>query len=63
VCDGQRHPGIWNGLQNQLYLGREDFMARMQARLPAIESLDEIPGAAHPGRKALQAPAEAYGDK
>jgi hypothetical protein len=58
----QRHPSIWKGLRNRIYLGGEDFVARMQARLRATESLDEIPKVQrHPVPQSLQAFAEAYG--
>jgi hypothetical protein len=60
----QRHPSIWKGLRNRIYLGGEDFVARMQARLRATESLDEIPKVQrHPVPQSLQAFAEAYGDR
>jgi REP element-mobilizing transposase RayT len=64
VHDGQRQPSIWNGLRNQIYLGGEDFVARLQAHLPAPERLDEIPKVQRrPVPPSLQVFAEAYGDK
>jgi putative transposase len=64
VHDGQRQPSIWRGLQNQMYLGGEDFIAHMQTRLQATESLDEIPKVQRqPVPQSLHAYAEAYDDK
>ncbi len=40
---GQRHPSIWRSLRNQMDLGGEDVVARMQARLRAPEHLDAMP--------------------
>jgi REP-associated tyrosine transposase len=64
VHDRRRHPSIWRGLRNQIYLGSEDFVAHMQARLRAAERLDEIPKVQrHPVPQSLQAFAGAHGDE
>jgi putative transposase len=64
VHDGVRHPSIWIGLRHQIYLGGEDFVARMQARLQPSERLDEIPKVQRrPVPQSLQAFSEAYSDK
>jgi REP element-mobilizing transposase RayT len=64
VHDGQRHPSIWNSLRNQIYLGSEDFVAHMQARLRDTETLDEIPKVQrHPVPQSLQAFAEAHSNR
>lgn len=43
VGDGQTQPSIWHGLRNQIYLGDEQFVARMQSQIKDEKSLDEIP--------------------
>jgi len=34
---------VWSGLCNQIFLGSETFVARMQAGISPEQSLDEIP--------------------
>jgi putative transposase len=43
VQDGQTQPSIWRGLRNQIYLGDEQFVARMQSQINDEKPLDEIP--------------------
>src|SRR5688572_21961732 len=43
VRDGQTQPSIWDGLRNQIYLGDEQFVARMQSQINDEKPLDEIP--------------------
>jgi putative transposase len=43
VRDGQTQPSIWHGLRNQIYLGNEQFVARMQSQIKDEKPLDEIP--------------------
>jgi putative transposase len=43
VRDGQTQPSIWHGLRNQIYLGDEQFVARMQSQIEEEKPLDEIP--------------------
>ena len=43
VRAGQGLPSIWERLQNQIYLGSEVFVSRMQQNVMADEALKEIP--------------------
>lgn len=43
VRDGQTQPSIWHELRNQIYLGDEQFVARMQSQIQDEKPLDEIP--------------------
>lgn len=36
-------PSIWGHLRNQIYLGDEGFVARMQALNPENQQIDEVP--------------------
>ena len=45
VRDGQTKPSIWHELRNQIYLGDEQFVARMQSQIQDEKPLDEIPKA------------------
>jgi putative transposase len=36
-------PSVWEGLRGQLYLGSDEFMAQMQARVQAAGALVEVP--------------------
>lgn len=38
-------PSVWDGLQGQIFLGGEEFVARMQSKLAPELSLEEIPRA------------------
>lgn len=43
VAEGKDQPGIWEQLKNQIYLGTDAFVEKMQAKKPAKEDLSEIP--------------------
>ena len=43
VHDEDRQPSVWAGLQSQMYLGDDHFVARMQSHITAGSTLDEIP--------------------
>jgi REP-associated tyrosine transposase len=43
VMEGQMAPGLWENLRNQVYLGDEQFVTRMQATVNDDKLLTEIP--------------------
>jgi REP element-mobilizing transposase RayT len=43
IAEGKDQPAIWEQLKNQIYLGSDAFIAKMQAKKPAKEDLSEIP--------------------
>ena len=43
VRNGVGLPSIWGDLRNQIYLGDDAFVARMQALIPANQPLAEVP--------------------
>ncbi|MCP4233866.1 MAG: helix-turn-helix domain-containing protein, partial [Aestuariibacter sp.] len=43
VSQGKNQPKIWQSLKNQIYLGSEQFIKDMQARLDPNQSLADIP--------------------
>ena len=43
VRTGVGLPSVWDGLRNQIFLGSEAFIARMQAGVSSEQPLDEIP--------------------
>jgi putative transposase len=43
VRDGQTQPSIWHELRNQIYLGDEQFVARMQSQIQDEKPQDDIP--------------------
>jgi len=43
VRDGVGLPSLWADLRNQIFLGSEEFVARMHAAVSPEQSLDEIP--------------------
>lgn len=43
VAEGKNQPAIWEQLKNQIYLGTDAFIAKMQAKMPDKEDLSEIP--------------------
>ena len=43
VRAGAGLPSVWSGLCNQIFLGSEAFVARMQAGISPKQSLNEIP--------------------
>jgi len=57
VAEGKNQPAIWEQLKNQIYLGTDAFVAKMQAKQPAKEDLSEIPLGQ---RRAMAKPLEHY---
>lgn len=43
VADGKGQPSPWKGLKNQVYLGNEQFVKKMQGKLNVKQDLSEIP--------------------
>ena len=43
VAEGKNQPSPWQGLRNQVYLGDERFVERMQRRIDEQKVLSEIP--------------------
>lgn len=43
VLDGMKRSGIWGALQQQIYLGDQQFVAQMQSWLTADDTLEEVP--------------------
>ena len=50
-------PSLWGELKNQIYLGNEPFVARMQKQVAAMDTLGEVPRAQ---RRALAKPLSDY---
>ena len=38
-------PTLWENLQNQIYLGSEQFVQRMQKEIESLQALQEVPRA------------------
>ncbi|MDD5058142.1 MAG: transposase [Sideroxydans sp.] len=57
VAEGKNQPAIWEQLKNQIYLGTDAFIAKMQAKKPDKEDLSEIPLGQ---RRAMAKPLEHY---
>lgn len=57
VHEGARLPSVWAQLQGQIFLGSEDFVRKMQARIEQSPTLDEIPRAQ---RRAMTQPLEEF---
>ena len=56
-------PSIWEDLKQQIYLGDNHFVRRMQQRIPRDAKLDEIPKAQKRGKaKSLSDYAKRYKD-
>jgi REP element-mobilizing transposase RayT len=45
VRAGVVQPSIWQGLRGRIFLGGEDFVANLKAKLSALEPVDEVPRA------------------
>ena len=43
VVDGTNSPSVWADLKQQIYLGDENFIERMQLLIDANKDLSEIP--------------------
>lgn len=57
VHEGARLPSVWAQLQGQIYLGSEDFVRKMQAKIEQKPTLDEIPRAQ---RRTITQPLEKF---
>jgi REP element-mobilizing transposase RayT len=57
VAEGKNQPSPWEQLRNQVYLGSEAFVERMQAQLDATKDLREIPARQ---RRALAKPLQHF---
>ena len=56
--------GIWGALQQQIYLGDQQFVAQMQSRLTADDTLEEVPKVQRQRPPpSLQAIAQEHGDR
>ena len=62
VADGKNHPGPWEKLKNQIFLGPDEFVASLQRGLDVDASHREIPAVQRrPPPKPLAEIAEAHG--
>jgi putative transposase len=43
VAEGKDQPAVWEQLKNQIYLGTDAFIAKMQSKKPDKEDLSEVP--------------------
>lgn len=50
-------PTLWEKLQNQIYLGSEQFVQRMQRTITSLQALQEVPRAQ---RRAVAKPLDHY---
>lgn len=57
VAEGKNQPAIWERLKNQIYLGSDAFIEKMQSRKPDKEDLREVPLGQ---RRAMAKPLEHY---
>ena len=60
VAEGKNQPGPWEQLKNQVFLGNEQFVTKLQARLDAGKDLSEIPARQ---RRAPPKPLEVYASR
>ena len=60
VSEGKNQPSPWDELKNQIYLGTEDFVSDMQAKMRPDADLSEIP-ASH--RRQLPKPLTYYAER
>ena len=60
VAEGKNQPGPWEQLKNQVFLGTEQFVTKLQARLDAGKDLSEIPARQ---RRAPPKPLEVYASR
>jgi putative transposase len=47
VAAGNGQPSPWQGLKNQIFLGDEHFVAKMQGEIDRSQALDEFPASQH----------------
>jgi REP element-mobilizing transposase RayT len=57
VSEGKNQPAIWEQLKNQIYLGSDAFVQKMQSKIAQTEDLSEIPLGQ---RRAMAKPLEHY---
>jgi len=43
VAEGKRQASVWSCLRNQVYLGSDEFVQKMQLKIDAGQSLEDIP--------------------
>jgi putative transposase len=56
VAEGKRHPGPWQELKNQVYLGSDSYIEKIQEHIDLDKALDEIPlSQRRPVAKSLEA--------
>ena len=60
VAEGKGQPSIWAELKNQIYLGSDDFVERMQSKAVGGKDLSEVPRAQ---KRAVAKPLEYYDQK
>ena len=60
VAEGKGQPSIWTELKNQIYLGSDDFVERVQRRIVKDKDLSEVPRAQ---KRAVVKPLEYYDQK
>jgi len=60
VCAGVGQASVWKDLQNQIYLGSETFIKRMQKKIAGRGRLDEVPRIQ---RRPVAKPLEFYRDR
>jgi len=60
VGEGKGQSSIWNCLRNQVYLGDDDFVKKMQCKIDAEQSLEDIP---KPQKQTPPKPLSYYAEK
>lgn len=60
VASGKNQPSPWANLKNQIYLGSDTFVEKMQRKVEAAQDLSEVPGAQ---RRQMPKPLEHYARK
>ncbi len=64
VAQGRNQPSLWGQLKNQVYLGSDAFVEKLQRRLDARQDLSEVPAAQRrPAPKPLEHYARKYKDR
>ena len=60
VAAGRNQPTLWVNLKNQIYLGTDTFIEKMQRKIEATQDLSEVPAAQ---RRSMVKPLEYYAKK
>ncbi len=60
VAAGKNQPSPWTSLKNQIYLGSDAFVAKMQRKVEAAQDLSEVPAAQ---RRQMPKPLDYYARK